>query len=86
MFEISVPNPDDLFGMPIYEGECEFAYQRLVPGDYAATWYDYESDSLGNPYETIVRVTATESEFVCINCGEMVHECECAQCISAIPE
>jgi hypothetical protein len=88
MFEITIYSPDEIFGTPIYEGPVESAHKKLVPGDYAATWYDYESDDSGNPHETIVRVTSDESDFVCLNCGDIVTECTikntCASYIGAI--
>ena len=34
--EVSVPNPDDPFEMPIYEGPASGAASRLVPGSYTA--------------------------------------------------
>lgn len=44
--EVSVPNPDDPFDMPVYEGPAAGASSRLVPGSYAA----YGMDDDQTPY------------------------------------
>lgn len=38
--EVTVPNPDDPFDMPIYEGPAAGAAAKLVPGSYAAFGVD----------------------------------------------
>lgn len=91
MFDITINDPDDQFAMPIYEGDDELVHRTVIPGDYVATWHDLETD-FPNVIErlTIVRVTETSSEFVCVNCGETVSDCtigeNCAECVSVIPE
>lgn len=44
--EVTVPNPDDPFDMPIYEGPAAGAAARLIPGSYTA--YGMDDDS--TPY------------------------------------
>lgn len=48
--DITVPNPDDPFGPPIYEGPSAEAGQHLVPGTYAAV-HQADSDHI---YEVVV--------------------------------
>jgi hypothetical protein len=38
--QISVDNPDDPFGPPLYEGPAWRAYQHLAPGVYTYDAYD----------------------------------------------
>ena len=38
--EVAVPNPDDPFDMPIYEGPAAGANTKLIPGSYAAYGLD----------------------------------------------
>lgn len=44
--EVTVPNPDDPFDMPIYEGPAAGATGRLVPGSYTAYGLDDETPYL----------------------------------------
>lgn len=34
---VSVQNPDEFMGMPLYEGAANLAYQSLAPGQYRAS-------------------------------------------------
>lgn len=43
---VTVPNPDDPFDMPIYEGPASGASSRLIPGSYTA----YGMDDDQTPY------------------------------------
>lgn len=45
---ISVPNPDDPFGMPAWEGAARDAHQGQTPGVYAVV------DADGEDYELVV--------------------------------
>jgi hypothetical protein len=33
-FQLTIPNPDDYFGVPIYDGDPAKAHERLNPGTY----------------------------------------------------
>lgn len=90
MFEITINDPDSKLGfleMPIYEGDDELVHRSLIPGDYIAIWHDQEWDYPNTvDRKTVIRVTENQSEFVCVNCGEVVSDCECEVCLSYIPE
>lgn len=41
---VSIPNPDDPMGMPIYEGDPDKAWEVIVPGFYHNVTWDANGD------------------------------------------
>lgn len=77
--EISISDQSEMgfSGMPIYEGCPYLVHQKLVPGDYLVTMTNMSEmdESFSDDMPAIVRVTESESDWVCVNCGMTADEC-----------